>query len=107
MNRTVTLLGSSHFLKYAPSSNGLVEKLIDMSDQVFFENAGYTERGSFLSQFSTSKRTEPTGELDSFVNANDIDEISQAFGVPMSGDTQTIYFNHTRHDRDNLRQKFS
>ena len=88
-DRTVTLLGSQHFRTYAPSPNGLVERLVDKSNQVFFENADYYPKdGVFSAEFQSPKELDPLVRLDSFVNANDIPEISRIFGIKMSGDTQ-------------------
>lgn len=86
--REVILLGVSHFLRYQPHVNGIVEKLLDKSNLVFFENAKVLPKdGIFRSTMAFPEEAKQPVKLERFVDVRDMPELTNLFGMSYSSET--------------------
>lgn len=80
--REVTLLGVNHLQKYQPHPNGPIEKLVDKSNFVFFENTALLPtNGVFRSTMTLPAEIYQPVRLERFVHAKDIARLSRLFGT--------------------------
>lgn len=80
--REVVLIGVNHFHRYRPHADGVVEKLIDASDLVYFENSEVLPKdGVFTPKMAFPEEAKQTIRLDRFVEMQDIPRLSQLFGM--------------------------
>lgn len=85
----IILLGTNHFLRYQPRPDGPVERMIEKSNLVLFENTEFLPKdGIFGEKMELPEDAKRPIRLDSIFEDKDIPEISKILGVKVPLDMQ-------------------